>query len=443
MANASSERWNRIPAMRTCDLLIANLAEVVTCRGKTPRVGAALDDAGVIEQGAVAIEGGRVVAAGPEADVRREFRAAREEDGRGGVLLPGFVDAHTHPVFAGTREREFDLRVRGKTYQEITAAGGGIYSSVRQLRAADDATLERALRERLDRFLAHGTTTIEAKSGYGLNAVDELRSLEILRRVAADHPIEVHATFLGGHQVPPEWKHDRAAYFDLLIRDVLPSVVDRQLAVACDVFCDDGAVTVEESRRLLTAAKSRGLRLRVHADELACIGASQLAGELRADSADHLCRVDDAGIAALRRGGTSAVLLPGTVLSLGMKAVPPARKLIDASVPVVIATDFNPGTSYLQSMPVAIQLACALLRMSVAEAIVAATANAAHSLQVADRVGSIEPGKDADLVLLDRPSHLFLGYELGENPVRAVLKHGRVVYRRNDAPPRAGDEERA
>ncbi len=422
--------------MRSCDVLLTNLAEVATCAGAAPRVGRALDDAGVIERGAVAIGGAKIVAVGPEAAIRADWRAASEVDCGGGTLVPGFVDAHTHPVFAATREREFDLRVRGKSYQEITAAGGGIFSSVRSLRATDDATLERRLRARCDNFLAHGTTTVEAKSGYGLSAEDELRSLEVLARVAASHPLEVHPTFLGAHQVPAEWKADRAGYFDLLIDRVLPQVVARRLATACDVFCDEGAITVDESRRLLVAALRAGLRLRVHADELARIGASELAGELRADSADHLCKVDDAGIAALVRGGTCGVLLPGTVLSLGLKALPPARKLVDSGVPVVIATDFNPGTSYLQSMPVAIQLACSILRLTVAEALVAATANAAHSLRVADRVGSIEAGKDADLVLLDRASHLFLGYELGENPVRTVWKRGAVVYRRSDPPAR-------
>jgi imidazolonepropionase len=419
--------------MRSCDLLVENAAEIVTLRGVTPRRGAALDDPGRLEGAAIAIDGERIVAIDDAAALRREFAPRAVLDAAGGTVLPGFVDAHTHPVFLATREREFDMRLRGATYQEITAAGGGIFSSVRSLRAASDAELAQRVVERCDRFLAGGTTTIEAKSGYGLSFDDEMRSLAILRDVAAAHPLEIHPTFLGAHQMPEEFRERRDAYIDLLIERMLPEVKRRGLATSCDVFCDEGAYDVAESRRILLAAKEQGFDLRVHADELKRLGAAELAVEMHARSADHLCRVDAAAIAALASSQTAAVLLPGTVLSLGLKALPPARALIDAGAAVVIATDFNPGTSYLSSMPLCIALACMMLRMTVSEALAAATINAAWSLGIADRVGSLEPGKQADLVVLDRESHLFLGYELGENPVAAVVKNGRVVMRRRSA----------
>lgn len=415
----------------SCDLLVTNAREVATVAGKAPRVGAALDDVAAIPDGAVAIAGETIVDVGPEDELRARHAPRATLDARGGTVLPGFVDAHTHPVFGATREREFDLRLRGKSYQEITAAGGGIFSSVRSLRESSPETLSRLVRERFDRFVAAGTTTIEAKSGYGLDREHELLSLEILRDVAASHPLEVVPTFLGAHQVPREWAADRTGYLDHLNQVVLPEVKERGLAEAVDIFCDEGAWTVEESRRHLRAAADLGFALRVHADELARLGAAELAAELGAASADHLCRIGEEGIAALAAASTTAVLLPGTVQSLGVKAVPPARAMIDAGVVVALATDFNPGTSYVLSMPVCIAIACTLLRLTAAEALVAATLNAAWSLGRADRIGSLEPGKQADLVVIDRPSHLFLPYELGSSPVAAVVKRGRVVFRRS------------
>lgn len=422
-----------IGPMRRCDLLLENLSQIVTSKGPAPKRGAELGVVETIEDGAVAIEGGRIAAVGRRADLTAAFDPRERLDGNGGTLLPGFVDAHAHPVFATTREREYEMRLRGATYQEITASGGGIFSSVRALRAVDDDTLAARTRANLDRFVASGTTTLEAKSGYGLSFADELRSLEAIKRASIDHPIETLPTFLGAHQVPEEHRHDRAGYLDRLVREMMPEVKKRGLARACDVFCDEGAYTVEEARIVLSEAKRQGFALRVHAEELARLGATELAVELGAESADHLCKVDDAAIRALAASDTAAVLLPGTVLSLGLKAIPPARKLIAAGAAVVVATDFNPGTSYLSSMPLTIALACDVLRLTVAEAITAATLNAAWSLRCDDRVGSIEPGKQADLVLLDRPSHLFLGYELGENLVSMVLKRGRVVVDRRAA----------
>lgn len=419
-----------IPPMQRCDLILENLSQVVTPLGGAPRRRAELAAIAVIEDGAVAVADGRIVAVGTRSEISDSWSARESIDGRRGTLLPGFVDSHAHPVFAATREREFEMRLNGATYQEITAAGGGIFSSVRSLRAMSDAELATRTRSNLDRFLASGTTTLEAKSGYGLSLADELRSLEAIRAASAGHPVETLPTFLGAHQMPEEHRGDRAGYLEKLISEMLPEVKRRGLARACDVFCDDGAYTVAEARVVLEAAKRAGFALRVHAEELARTGAVELAVELEAESADHLCKVDDAAIAALAGSDTAAVLLPGTVLSLGLKAIPPARKMVDAGAVVVIASDFNPGTSYLSSMPLTIALACDVLRLTVAEAITAATLNAAWSLRCEDRVGSIEPGKQADLVLLDRPSHLFLGYELGENLVSMVFKRGAIVVDR-------------
>lgn len=415
--------------MTPCDLLIRNAREVVTLAGGAPRIGPDLDDAGILSDGAVAVSGADILAVGPEDEVTARFQPVATLDAGGGTVLPGFVDAHTHPVFGATREAEFDMRLHGRTYQEITTAGGGIFSSVRSLRETPTDELTRLVRGRFDRFLAAGTTTIEAKSGYGLNREDELRSLEVLHAVADGHPLEMAATFLGAHQIPKEWADRRLAYLDHLNDEVLPEVKERGLAEAVDIFCDEGVWTVDESRHHLAAAKEQGFSLRVHADELARLGAAELAGELGAASADHLCRIGDEGITALRDAGTTAVLLPGTVQSLGVKAIPPARAMIDAGCIVALATDFNPGTSYVISMPTCIAIACTLMRMTAAEAIAASTLNAAWSLGRADRLGSIEPGKQADLVILDRPSHLFLPYELGESPISMVVKRGEVVFR--------------
>jgi len=398
-----------IRTMKACDLLIENLSQIVTPSGPAPRCGSELGAILVIEDGAVAITGGNLVGVGSRRDMRATF----------------------DPM--NTIDAEFEMRLKGATYQEITAAGGGIFSSVRSLRAMGDAELVARTRSNFDRFLSTGTTTLEAKSGYGLSFADEIRSLEAIAAAALGHAVEVSPTFLGAHQIPEEHKQDRAGYIAKLVSEMLPEVKRRGLARACDVFCDDGAYSVAEARVVLEAAKAAGFALRVHAEELARLGATELAVELGAESADHLCKVDDAAIRALAGSGTAAILLPGTVLSLGLKAIPPARRLVDAGAAVVISTDFNPGTSYLSSMPLCIALACDVLRLTVAEALTAATLNAAWSLRRDDRVGSIEVGKQADLVLLDRPSHLFLGYELGENLVSMVLKRGCVVVDRRPA----------
>jgi len=421
------------------DLLAAGVPDVAAAWGQRtgprgasarPLTGVALDDPGLLPGGAVALRGGRVVAVDGQDALLARFAPRARLSARGGTVVPGFCDAHTHPVFAATREREADLRARGRSYTEINAAGGGIFSSVRALRASTRDELAGRLRGHLDRMLRAGTTSIEAKSGYGLSPEHELLSLELLAEAHVRHPIDIDATCLAAHQVPPEFAADRAGWVRAVAEEILPEAARRRLCRSADVFCDQGAFGVDEARAVLAGARAAGLELRVHADEIAPVGAAELAGGLSAQTADHLVHVSDAGLAALARGGTSPVLLPGTCLSLRSRKVPPARRMIEAGLPVVIASDFNPGTSYLTSMPAVVGYAVALLGLTVAEALQAATRNAAATLGLPGPRGLLHPGAVGDLVVLDVPSHLFLGYEFGRDPVAAVVKEGKVAWER-------------
>jgi imidazolonepropionase len=432
------------------DLLVVGAAEAVTLVGPggpsalrpaapgpgrrppsvTPLTGAAMDDPGVLPHGALAIRDGRIVAVEEESVLLARYDAPRTLSARGGTLLPGFCDAHTHPVFDATREREFDLRARGRSDQEITAAGGGIFSSVRALRAAPRERLAALLEQRLDRFLQCGTTSIEAKSGYGLSRDSELLSLELLAEAGARHAVDIDPTCLAAHQVPPEHAADRDGYVRLVVEQILPEVARRGLARSADVFCDQGAYTVDEARAVLRGAVAAGLALRVHADELAPVGAAELAAACGAQTADHLVHVSDAGIEALVRAGTAPVLLPGTCFSLRLSKVAPVQRMLEAGLPVVLASDYNPGTSYIPSMVAIVGLGCSLLGLTVAQALCAATRNAAATLGLPGPRGVLAPGAVADVVVLDIPNHLFLGYQFGWNPVVAVVKDGRVAHER-------------
>jgi len=416
-------------------LLLKNIAQVVTLQGPpVPRTEDAMSEIGIIENGAILVRAERIGWVGPTRDLPVRKTDVRYETldcvGMDLVALPGFVDGHTHPIFGGTRVEEYDLRCRGKTYQEIAAAGGGIASSVRQLRAATlDQLVERAERY-FWHFLSHGTTTIEAKSGYGLSLDDEMKMLQTLASLRGRSRLEVVPTFLGAHDVPAEYKNDRHEYVRQIVEEMIPRVAQEGLAQFCDVFCDDGYFSVEEARRILKSAKQAGLGLRIHAEELGHSGGARLAAELKARSADHLEWIDDEDIEALKKAGTVATLLPGTAFNLGIQHYPPARKLIAAGVPVALATDFNPGSCFSLNMQLMLSIACSQMKMTPAEAITAATINGAYSLGLSERLGSLQEGKQADVVLMNVADYRELPYFFGINHCVVTIKKGNVIINR-------------
>jgi imidazolonepropionase len=390
-----------------------------------PRQGAVDSVAGA----ALAVVGGEVAASGAEAEVRAQVgEAALVLDAGGATVLPGWVDAHTHLLFAATREDEFALRIEGKTYQEIARAGGGIHSSVRHFREASDEDILARARHNLDRALALGTTTLEIKSGYGLSTSEELRALRLIRTLQETHPVEIVATFLGAHELPQEWKHDRRGYVQLVAEEMIPRVAEEGLAEFCDVFCEEGVFTPEESRVILEAARSHGLGLKLHADEFGDTGGSRLAAELKAVSADHLHGTPPDAARSLARAGVVAVMLPGTSFFLNLSQKAPAREMVDLGLPLAIATDMNPGSSMSQSMPLMVTLGCLQLRLSPEEALVASTANGAAALGRGGTVGRLHPGYVADFQVLDLPSHRLLPYHYGVSHLRAVFRAGRHVW---------------
>ncbi|WP_129114290.1 imidazolonepropionase [Halegenticoccus tardaugens] len=382
------------------------------------------------EDAAVAVVDGRVAAVGPSDEVTREHppeNAAVAVDAAGKSVIPGFVDAHTHALFAGDRSDEFEAKLRGKTYQEIMAEGGGILRTVGATRAASDDDLLEILLSHLDTMLAHGTTTAEVKSGYGLDVETELRMLEVVARADERHPIDVVPTFMGAHAVPPGVDADD--YVDEVVSEQLPAVEAQGIAEFCDVFCDEGAFTVEASRRVLEAGREAGLAPKIHADEFATLGGSRLAADLGATSADHLLRSTDEDVEALVEAGVVPVLLPGTAFALGA-GYADAGAFLDRGAPVAVATDFNPNC-YSQSLGFAASLACVGMRMTPAQALVSVTRNGALALDRTDGLGTLREGAPADLVVLDAPSHVHLPYNFAVNAVETVLKGGEVAHARN------------
>lgn len=418
-------------AEREVELLICGAAELATAQGSEPRGGRDLGAIRVIERGAVAIDAGRIVAVGTEDELRASHTARHELDARGGTLVPGFVDAHTHPVFAGTREQEFEQRTAGATYVEIAESGGGILSSTRGVRASSTEELTGSLLVRLQRFLELGTTTVEAKSGYGLTLTDELKCLEAIAAANAVHAVDLVPTFLGAHDVPEEYRDRRDAYVDLLMQEMLPRVAESGLATYCDIFTEAHVFGLEDSRRILMRARELGFGLRLHVDQLTPLGGAELAAELGAASADHLEFVSDAGMEAMLESQVIPVLCPVVPLFLRQEQEAPGRRMIDAGLAPAIATDFNPGSCYLQSMPEVLSWAALRYRMTAAEALAAGTLNAACSLGRGAEIGTLEVGKRADVLVLDVPNHRHLVYELGRNPVRCVVKDGVVVHQRS------------
>lgn len=414
-------------APRPIDLLVHSAGELCTPLGSSPRVGSQLGQIQRCGGGAVAIDAGRIVAVGETAALRRDFAPRRELDCAGGLLLPGLVDCHTHPVFVAGREAEFEARTRGKTYVEIAAQGGGILSSVRGVREASAERLVELVAARMERFLDYGTTTIEAKTGYGLSLEAEAKSLDVLRQVRERRIVDVVPTFLGAHEYPPEFRDRRPQFVDLLVEEWLPRIAASGQAEYADVFTEAHVFDLTASRRVMERARELGLGLRMHVDQLSALGGAQLAAELRVASADHLEFVSDAGIEALARAGVVCVLCPLVPLYLRVTAEAPARRMIDAGVAVAISTDYNPGSCPQQSLPQVMTWAALRYRMTAAECLTAATLNAACSLGRGASIGSLERGKRADLALFQAPSLEALVAEFGSSPLLAAVVDGRVV----------------
>jgi imidazolonepropionase len=412
------------------DWLITGCSELLTLRGPVPRRGTGLAELGLIRDGAILVRGDRVTAVGPRRKLERHKDARRAEklDFGGRVVLPGFVDAHTHLVFPASRAEEYEQRNSGKTYEEIARAGGGIRSTVKHTRSSSAKALRERARANLRQFAAHGTTTLEAKSGYGLDWKTEFKILDVLHRLHQLQPLDIVCTFLGAHVVPLEYQRRPEAFVDLLVKRWIPTVATAALAEFCDVYCDRGAFTVAQARRILSAGRACGLVPRIHAEQIAHTGAARLAIELQAASADHLEKIDDGDIRALALSNVVGILLPGCCFHLGLGEFAPARKLIDAGAIVALATDFNPGTSPTLSMPMILSLACTQMKMTPAEAIVAATINPAYSLRVHDRVGSLEVGKYADLAAFDVASYREIPYYFGVNLCSLTMKRGAIIH---------------
>ena len=420
------------------DLLIHSANQICTIppHAAGPQRGARLGDLGLIPDGAVAVRDGIIVDVGTTAAVRARVQAARAVDARGCVVCPGFVDPHTHLVWAGDRAGEFEQRIAGATYLDIMAAGGGIMSTVRATRAASEAQLVAETLPRLRRMLAHGTTTVEVKTGYGLDTATELRQLQACAALSQKQPVTIVPTFLGAHAIPAEYRGRPDAYVALVINEMLPAVVETAQDLGwerlpfCDVFCETGAFDLAQSRCVLEAARNLGFRLKLHVDEFAPLGGTALAVELGAVSADHLVTTPPEDIAALGAADTVAVSLPCTPFGLGHCDYTPASAILAAGGALALATDCNPGTAWNESMPFVLALACRYLHLTPAQALVAVTLNAAFAVGLGTRVGSLTPGYAGDVLILDVPDYRHLGYRFGTNPVRAVIKKGAVVVER-------------
>jgi imidazolonepropionase len=417
------------PMTKVADLIIKNARELVTL---SPAVKEE-SGLGIIERGAIATKGEEIVWIGKTDELPRSVildSGGREIDAAGKVVMPGFIDSHTHVVFGGSREREFEQRIQGLSYLEIAARGGGILSTVEATRQASFDELVGLGKKRLDRMLSKGVTTVEGKSGYGLTVEDELRILSVMRTLNKNHPVDIIPTFLGAHTVPKEFRERRDRYVNLVIEEMIPRVAEQKLAEFCDVFCEEKAFTWEESKKILETGKRYGLKPKIHADQLSSGRGAELAADVDATSADHLEYVSATGMKKMAEKGVVAVLLPGASFFLAMKKFPPTREMIDEGVAVAVATDLNPGSSMTESLPLMMTMGCTLYRMIPKEVIQGVTIHAAKSIGKGDEIGTLEMGKKADIVVLDIPNYRYLPYHFGVDHVEYVIKTGKIVHTR-------------
>ena len=415
-------------ARKNVDLIVVHAKQLVTARGhsQVPATGAQLEDLGVVEDGALAVYQGIITKVGSTSEILAEYRGALSIDATDRIVAPGFVDPHTHFVFAGSRETELELKIKGAGYLEILRKGGGILRTVSDTRAASKEQLLLICRKRSENLLCHGTTTAEAKSGYGLTLEDEVKSLEVIRQLNDEGPLSLVPTFLGAHAIPPEFEGITGEYVAQVCDKWIPEIARRKLATFCDVFCEKGVFEIDNSRRILQSGKRAGLMPKIHADEFYPLGGAELAAEVGAVSADHLLCVSAAGLEQMKRASVMAVLLPAAPLTLMLDRFADARKMIADGVAVSLGSDLSPSC-WLENHQLVIALACYKLRMTPAEAIMASTINAAHSIRKAHEIGSIEVGKKADLIILDAPDFRFLGYRFGTNMVDKVVKNGKLI----------------
>ncbi len=410
------------------DLLLTNIKELVcvSIEGK-PLKGKAMSSPDVYQGQAVAVHQDKIIAIGETDSLYKSYEADIILDCSDRVVTPGFVDPHTHPIFLKTRENEFEQRLQGKTYVEISQSGGGIRSTIHTTRNASVLDLYKLAAQRLERMLRQGTTSLEAKSGYGLTTESELKQLEIIRQLSDRLPIDIVATFMGAHEYPQEFKDNHQAYIDILCKEMLPAVKQQGIAEYCDIFTEAHVYNIDESRQVLTNAKRLGFRLKMHADEIEAMGGAELASELGCVSADHLGMTSDVGIQALQKAAVIPVLLPATLFSLGSKTYARARDMINAGLPVALATDFNPGSCNCDSLPLVMTIACLQMKMLPAEALTACTINAAAAINLEHKVGSVTVGKQADLLIWDIPSYKYIPYHMGSSYPETVIKSGRIV----------------
>ena len=412
------------------DLIIHNCNLIATMASDgRPKRGKEKNNAGIVTNGAIAIKNGKIRYIGKSDEIMNGVTSNSYVDAYGGIVTPGFVDPHTHPVFVHTREKEFAMRLAGATYVEISKAGGGINSTIETTKNADFELLLKLAKQRIRRMISMGTTTLEAKSGYGLDTESELNQLSVIGALQFSLPIDIVPTFMGAHEYPMEYKNDHAAYIKILTEEMIPAVVEQGIAKYCDIFTEAHVFNIEESRHVLLFAKAYGLKLKMHADEIEPMGGAELAAELRCTSADHLGAASEKGLIAMRNANVAAVLLPATLFSLGAKSYAKGRFMIDSGLIVALATDYNPGSCNCDSMPMVMTLACLKMGFTPIEALAASTINAAYSIGMADHKGSLEVGKDADLIIWDIPSLDFIPYHFGSSHIFKVFAKGELVHR--------------